>query len=56
MLYLSLSQTLSLSLSVSLSLYIYIHIVQDALKWQCDAMAKTSVWGIQPLVYEALSY
>jgi hypothetical protein len=30
--------------------YTYIHILQDVLKWQCDAMAKTSASGLKFLV------
>ncbi len=37
-------------------IHTYIHILQDALKWQFDAMGKTSVWGLQLLVFEALKY
>jgi hypothetical protein len=32
------------------------HILQDALKRQCDAMAKTRVCGLQLLVHVVLSY
>ena len=37
-------------------IYVYIHILQDTLKRQCDVMAKTTVWGLKLVVYEAFSY